>query len=73
LIVLDIIGNVSPRFLEYIDLDNIEPFTIVLFQELLFNSGGMERSIKLRHRKNILVFFYFVPKIRGTFDLFEAF
>jgi hypothetical protein len=44
LIVLDIIGNVSPRdFWNTIDLDNIEPFTIVLFQEQdLFNFGGME-------------------------------
>jgi hypothetical protein len=44
LIVLDIIGNVSPRdFWNTIDLDNIEPFTIVLFQEQdLFSFGGME-------------------------------
>ncbi|MEZ7497411.1 NRDE family protein [Flavobacterium sp. Arc3] len=34
LIVLDIIGNGSPRdYWDTINLDNIEPFTIVLFQE----------------------------------------
>lgn len=34
LIVLDIIGNRSPRnYWDTINLDNIEPFTIVLFQE----------------------------------------
>ena len=34
LIVLDLIGSVSPKdFWEEMDLDNIEPFTLVLFQD----------------------------------------
>ncbi|PKH67562.1 hypothetical protein CXF59_06520 [Flavobacterium sp. ALD4] len=52
LIVLDIIGNVSPRdFWNTIDLDKIEPFTIVLFQEQeLFQlrwNGAKKEAIKL--------------------------
>jgi uncharacterized protein with NRDE domain len=52
LIVLDIIGNVSPRdFWNTIDLDNIEPFTIVLFQEQdLFQlrwNGAKKEAIQL--------------------------
>ncbi|WP_016988853.1 NRDE family protein [Flavobacterium sp. ACAM 123] len=56
LIVLDIIGNASPRdFWNTIDLDNIEPFTIVLFQEQeLFQlrwNGAKKEAIKLDTNK----------------------
>ena len=52
LIVLDIIGNGSPRdFWDAINLDNIEPFTIVLFQEEeLFQlrwNGAKKESVQL--------------------------
>jgi hypothetical protein len=56
LIVLDIIGNVSRDFWNTIDLDNIEPFTIVLFQEQdLFSFGGVElkKQIQLDTDKSI--------------------
>lgn len=52
LIVLDIIGHSSPRaYWNTIDLDNIEPFTVVLFQEReLFQlrwNGNKKEAIKL--------------------------
>jgi hypothetical protein len=54
LIVLDIIGNVSPRDFEYNWMDN-EPFTIVLFQERSFSArwNGAKRSNKLDTEKSI--------------------
>jgi uncharacterized protein with NRDE domain len=58
LIVLDIIGNVSPRdYWNTIDLDRIEPFTIVLFQDQeLFQlrwNGADKEAIKLDANENI--------------------
>lgn len=52
LIVLDLISGVSPRgFWEKIDLENIEPFTLVLFQDQqLFQlrwNGDVKESIEL--------------------------
>lgn len=50
LIVLDLIGSVSPRdFWEELDLENIEPFTLVLFQnqqlfQLRWNGDNKEST-----------------------------
>lgn len=57
LIVLDIISSMSPRdFWNEIDLENIEPFTLVLFQEsALFQlrwNGKEKESIPLDIHKN---------------------
>ena len=81
LIVLDIIGNVSP--LDYwntIDLDNIEPFTIVLFQDQeLFQlrwNGADKEAIKLDvNEKHIWSSSTLYPKkVREErVDLFQAF
>lgn len=56
LIVLDIISEVSPKdFWNEIDLDNIEPFTLVLYQdEALFQlrwSGLKKESVVLNENK----------------------
>ena len=57
LIVLDIISKVSPKdFWDEIDLENIEPFTLVLFQNMeLFQlrwSGKEKETIPLDIHKN---------------------
>lgn len=57
LIVLDIISSVSPkRFWDELDLDNIEPFTLVLFQEgQLFQlrwNGNQKTTVSLDTHKN---------------------
>jgi uncharacterized protein with NRDE domain len=81
LIVLDIIGNVSPKdFWNTIELDNIEPFTIVLFQDQeLFQlrwNGEEKEAIQLDSNENhIWSSSTLYPKeIREErSDLFEAF
>jgi uncharacterized protein with NRDE domain len=81
LIVLDIIGNVSPRdYWNTIDLDRIEPFTIVLFQDqqlyqLRWN-GAYKEAIKLdANEKHIWSSSTLYPKkVREErVDLFQAF
>ncbi|WP_348810381.1 NRDE family protein [Flavobacterium maritimum] len=57
LIVLDIISSVSPKlFWDELDLDNIEPFTLVLFQEgQLFQlrwNGNQKTTVSLDTHKN---------------------
>lgn len=81
LIVLDIIGNLSPRdYWNSIDLDNIEPFTIVLFQDQkLFQlrwNGAEKEAIQLdSNEKHIWSSSTLYPKeIREErSDLFDAF
>jgi uncharacterized protein with NRDE domain len=59
LIVLDIISHVSPKdFWDEIDLDNIEPFTIVLFQnealyQLRWNALAKEKIVLDTTKKHI--------------------
>jgi uncharacterized protein with NRDE domain len=67
LIVLDIIGNVSPRdYWNTIDLDRIEPFTIVLFQDQeLFQlrwNGADKEAIKLDANESISGLLLCIPK-----------
>lgn len=57
LIVLDIISSVSPKlFWDELDLDNIEPFTLVLFQKgQLFQlrwNGNQKTTVSLDTHKN---------------------
>jgi hypothetical protein len=77
LIVLDIIGNVSPRDFGIQLTWIIEPFTIVLFQEQdLFSFGGMElkEAIQLDTDKRYLVSSLYSEEIREERSiLFEAF
>jgi hypothetical protein len=81
LIVLDLIGNVSPRnFWNTIDLDNIEPFTIVLFQEqYLFQlrwNGAKKEAIELSTDKRHIWYsstLYSKESREEYSSLFEAF
>ena len=57
LIVLDIIGSASPKdFWQEIDLENIEPFTLVLFQnDKLFQlrwNGNNKETLQLNPKNN---------------------
>ncbi|MFV5688766.1 NRDE family protein [Flavobacterium sp. ZT3R25] len=59
LIVLDIISSVSPKdFWDEIDLENIEPFTLVLFQnkelfQLRWNGNQKETTLLDNHKNHI--------------------
>jgi hypothetical protein len=71
LIVLDIIGNVSPRdFWNTIDLDNIEPFTIVVSRAGSFQLrwNGAKKAIQLdTDKRHIGLLLLYSEEIRGTF------